>query len=291
MATGDIRIGISGWRYPPWRGNFYPEGLPQKDELAFVGEAFSAVEINGTFYSLKRPENFEKWAGEVPDDFIFAVKGSRFITHMKQLRDIEAPLGNFFAQGVLGLGRKLGPFLWQFSPRFRFDAERMEAFLAILPHNSDAASRLARKHDSRVRGRARLTAPTPVKLRHAIEIRHNSFVDPAFVRLLRKHRVALVCADTVDWPRLMDVTTDFVYCRLHGSEELYASGYSNAELDIWAGRVKAWARGSEPKDAERVIDRAEPCRAKRDVFVFFDNDRKVRAPYDAKTLIGKIAAA
>lgn len=287
MATGDIRIGVSGWRYPPWRGDFYPDGLRQRDELAFIGETFPAVEINGTFYSLKRPENFEKWADEVPDDFVFAVKGSRFITHMKQLRDIEAPLGNFFAQGVLGLGKKLGPFLWQFSPRFRFDPERMEAFLALLPHDSDAASRLARKHDSRVAGRARLKAPTPMKLRHAVEIRHDSFLDPAFIRFLRKYRIGLVCADTVDWPRLMDVTADFVYCRLHGSEELYASGYGDAELDTWADRVKAWARGSEPKDAERVIDRAGPRRAKRDVFVFFDNDRKVRAPYDAKTLIAK----
>jgi uncharacterized protein YecE (DUF72 family) len=287
MASGDIRIGVSGWRYPPWRGDFYPQGLAQKNELAFIGEAFPAVEINGTFYSLKRPENFEKWADEVPGDFVFAVKGSRFITHMKQLRDIEAPLGNFFAQGVLGLGKKLGPFLWQFSPRFRFDPERMEDFLALLPHDTDAASQLARKHDARVAGRARLKAPTPMKLRHAVEIRHQSFVDPAFVRLLRRHRIALVCADTVDWPRLMDVTSDFVYCRLHGSEELYASGYGDDELDIWAARVKAWARGSEPKDAERIIDKAGPRRAKRDVFVFFDNDRKVRAPYDARALISK----
>ncbi len=282
MASGDIRIGVSGWRYPPWRGDFYPQGLAQKNELAFIGEAFPAVEINGTFYSLKRPENFEKWADEVPGDFVFAVKGSRFITHMKQLRDIEAPLGNFFAQGVLGLGKKLGPFLWQFSPRFRFNPERMEDFLALLPHDTDAASQLARKHDARVAGRARLKAPTPMKLRHAVEIRHQSFVDPAFVRLLRRHRIALVCADTVDWPRLMDVTSDFVYCRLHGSEELYASGYGDDELDIWAARVKAWARGSEPKDAERIIDKVGPRRAKRDVFVFFDNDRKVRAPYDAR---------
>lgn len=291
MATSNIRIGISGWRYPPWRGDFYPDGLPQKKELAFVGKTFSTVEINGTFYSLKRPENFEAWAGEVPDDFVFAVKGSRFITHMKRLRDIEAPLGNFFAQGVLALGPKLGPFLWQFPPNLRFDAERMAGFLALLPHDTDAASKLARKHDARVAGRARLKAPTPMKLRHAVEIRHESFVDPAFVRLLRKHRIGLVCADTVDWPRLMDVTADFVYCRLHGSEELYASGYGDAELDTWAERVKAWAQGSEPKDAERVIDRAAPRRAKRDVFVFFDNDRKVRAPYDAKSLIGKVGVS
>ena len=287
-SRGDIRIGISGWRYAPWRGDFYPDGLAQKNELAFVGETFPAVEINGTFYSLKRPETFERWAEAVPEDFVFAVKGSRFITHAKRLRDIQAPLANFFAQGVLGLGRKLGPFLWQFPPNFRYDAALMADFFALLPRDTDDASRLAGKHDSRVTGRARLKAPTAMALRHCVEIRHDSFVDPDFIRLLRKHRIALVCADTVDWPRLMDVTAGFVYCRLHGSEELYASGYGDAALDGWAARVKAWAKGAEPADAERVIDKAGPRRARRDVFVFFDNDKKVRAPYDAKALTAKV---
>lgn len=289
MAShGTVRIGISGWRYPPWRGDFYPADLAQKNELAFVGETFPAVEINGTFYSMKRPEHFDRWAAAVPDDFVFAVKGSRFITHARRLRDVKIPLANFFAQGVLGLGRKLGPFLWQFPPNFRYDRALMADFLALLPVDTDAASRLAAKHDSRVTGRARTKAPTPMPLRHCVEIRHDSFVDPDFIRLLRRHRVALVCADTVDWPRLMDVTADFVYCRLHGSEELYASGYDDAALDEWAARVTAWARGGEPDDAERVIDKGGPRRAKRDVFVFFDNDRKVRAPHDAKALLGKL---
>jgi uncharacterized protein YecE (DUF72 family) len=285
---GDIRIGISGWRYRPWRGVFYPPGLPQRRELAFCGERFRAVEINGTFYSLQRPEFFRAWAAEVPDDFVFAVKGSRFITHNKKLKDIEAPLANFFAQGLLELGTKLGPFLWQFAPRFRFDPERLERFFALLPRDTDAAARLARRHDRRVEGRAALVPRAAMRLRHAIEIRHESFVDPAFVALLREHDVALVCADTVAWPLLMDVTSDFVYCRLHGSEVLYASGYDDAALDMWADRLAAWARGREPADAVRVIDRPGPKLPRRDVYVFFDNDAKVRAPVDAQGLIARV---
>jgi uncharacterized protein YecE (DUF72 family) len=184
----------------------------------------------------------------------------------------------------------MGPFLWQFSPRFRFDSERMESFFQLLPRDTDDAARLARLHDRRVEGRTLLKPQADVVLRHAIEIRHDSFIDPKFIRQLRKHRIALVCADTVAWPRLMDVTSDFVYCRLHGSEELYASGYSDADLDRWANRVEAWARGGEPSDAERVIDRPGPKRSRRAVFVFFDNDAKVRAPFDAQGLITRVSA-
>jgi uncharacterized protein YecE (DUF72 family) len=233
---------------------------------------------------LQRPECFTRWAAEVPDDFRFAVKGSRFITHNKKLRDVEVPLANFLAQGLFNLGAKLGPLLWQFAPAFRFDAERLEEFFALLPRNTDDAARLARRHDERVSGRAVVTPKVETALRHAIEIRHPSFVDPAFVKLLRRHDIALVCADTVAWPRLMDLTSDFVYCRLHGSEVLYASGYEERALESWAERVVAWAQGGEPKDAERVIDRAAPKRARRDVYVFFDNDAKVRAPFDARGL-------
>jgi uncharacterized protein YecE (DUF72 family) len=285
---GRIHIGISGWRYRPWRGVFYPEKLPQRAELAFVARTFGAVEINGTFYSLQRPEYFAAWAAEVPDDFVFAVKGSRFITHNKKLNDIASPLANFFAQGLFNLGRKLGPFLWQFSPRFRFEPERLAAFFQLLPRDTDEARRLARRHDARVSGRAVLTPRVEMKLRHAIEIRHGSFVDPRFIRLLRKHDIGLVCADTVAWPLLMDITSDFVYCRLHGSEVLYASGYDDDALDVWAERVVAWARGAEPADAKRVIDRAGPKRTRRDVFVFFDNDAKVRAPFDAQGLQNRV---
>jgi uncharacterized protein YecE (DUF72 family) len=285
---GQVRIGISGWRYRGWRGIFYPKGLSQRLELCFVGQRFGAVEINGTFYSLQRPESFAAWAAAVPDDFLFAVKGSRFITHNKKLKDIKVPLANFLAQGLFNLGGKLGPFLWQFAPRFRFNAELIEEFLVLLPRNTDDAARLARRHDGRLSGRAVLKPKVEMKLRHALEIRHPSFLDAKFIMLLRKHDVALVCADAVEWPRLMDVTADFVYCRLHGSEQLYASGYDDDALDRWAERVVAWARGGEPKDAERVIKRAAPKRARRDVFVFFDNDAKVRAPFDAQALIARV---
>jgi uncharacterized protein YecE (DUF72 family) len=184
----------------------------------------------------------------------------------------------------------MGPFLWQFSPRFRFESERLESFFQLLPRDTDDAARLASRHDRRVEGRTLLKPQADVVLRHAIEIRHDSFIDPKFIRQLRKHGIALVCADTVAWPRLMDVTSDFVYCRLHGSEELYASGYSDVDLDRWAYRVEAWARGGEPSDAERVIDRPGPKRSRRAVFVFFDNDAKVRAPFDAQGLITRVSA-
>jgi uncharacterized protein YecE (DUF72 family) len=288
-TAGKIRIGISGWTYPPWRGVFYPERLAQKRELAHVGKTFESVEINGTFYSLQRPESFDMWAADVPDDFVFAVKGSRFITHMKRLKEAETALANFFASGVLKLGRKLGPFLWQLPPNMRFDRERIAAFMEALPKDTHAAARRARRHDERMEGRAWTRPGARRRLRHAVEVRHQSFVDPAFVRLLRSHRVALVCADSVAWPRLMDVTADFVYCRLHGSEELYASGYDAPAIDEWAGRVAAWATGGEPEKAERAVDRAGPKRRTRDVFVYFDNDAKVRAPFDAQALMKKVA--
>ena len=285
-----MRIGISGWRYAPWRGKFYPKGLRQKDELGFAARKFGAVEINGTFYSLQRPESFRRWAAETPDGFVFAVKGPRFITHMLKLSRVETPLANFFANGVLALGPKLGPILWQFPPNFHFHPEKLEAFFKLLPRDTAAALQLARHHDRRVTGRTALAIDRKRPLRHAIEIRHESFVSPKFIALLRKHRIALVCADTVDWPLLMDLTADFIYCRLHGSRELYASGYGDAALTRWAGRVAAWARGQEPEDAERASTRPAPKRMKRDVFVFFDNDRKVRAPVDAERLIEKTNA-
>jgi uncharacterized protein YecE (DUF72 family) len=285
---GQVRIGVSGWRYGPWRGVFYPEALRQKDELAFLAREFPTVEINGTFYSLQRPESFQAWREQTPDDFVFAVKGSRYLTHMLRLTEIEKPLANFFASGVLALGPKLGPILWQFPPNFRFNPDKLEAFFKALPRDTEEAARLARRHDSRVKGRAFLRPGPKRRLRHAMEIRHESFVAPDFIRLLRKYRIGLVCADTVEWPLLMDVTSDFVYCRLHGSEELYASGYDDDALERWANRVAAWAVGREHKDATRAIDKPGPKRATRDVFVYFDNDKKVRAPFDAHSLIKKV---
>jgi uncharacterized protein YecE (DUF72 family) len=288
--TGDIRIGISGWRYRGWRGVFYPEKLPQRRELEFAAEQFRSVELNGSFYSLQRPSSFRRWADATPADFVFAVKGPRFITHMLKLRNVEQPLANFFASGILELGPKLGPFLWQFAPQMRFDADRFASFFNLLPRTHGEMARMALSHHPRFVGRVTLErsrkVPARTPLRHCVEIRHESFATPEFIKLLREHNIGLVVADTVEWPLLFDVTADFVYCRLHGSEQLYTSGYEDVALDIWADRVAAWATGcrADGKCASTRLAKLQP----RDVFVYFDNDAKVRAPFDAQSLIEKV---
>lgn len=284
--AGEIRIGISGWTYAPWRGVFYPKGLTQTRELEYAAQQFRSIEINGTFYGMLRPDAFATWARQVPDDFVFALKGPRFITHLRRLRDVETPLANFIASGLLRLGPKLGPILWQLPPNFRFDAERIDAFLKLLPHNTAAAARLGRKHDNRLKAPAWLKVDAERPMRHAFEIRHESFRDRAFIDLLRQYDVALVCADSVEWPRLMDITSDFVYCRLHGSVQLYASGYDDGALDDWARRAVVWARGGDPDHAEHIDGKARP--RIRDVFVYFDNDAKVQAPTDAVGLVRRV---
>lgn len=289
-TPGKIRIGISGWRYAPWRGVFYPKGLRQKGELAYAAGKFPTIEINGTFYSLQRPELFAAWYAATPADFVFAVKGGRFITHMKKLRDIEAPLANFFASGMLRLKEKLGPILWQFPPNFPFDEAPFEAFFALLPRDTDEARRIARRHDQRVAGRSWIGRIDDYRLRHAVEIRHESFMTPRFVELLRRYGIALVFADTVEWPYFEDVTSDFLYLRLHGSEELYVSGYDDAALDHWAARVRLWAAGTAPNDA-RCVGEGTAAVKPRDVYVYFDNDAKVRAPFDALGLARRVMEA
>jgi uncharacterized protein YecE (DUF72 family) len=283
-----IRIGISGWRYKPWRGTFYPDKLAQSKELDFASRRFNTIELNGSFYSLQRPHSFEQWCDATPDDFKFSIKGARYVTHMRRLQQIETPLANFFAQGILRLGAKLGPILWQFPPNFKFDVERLEHFFALLPRSHRQAATLARRHDKRLNGRSWMKIEKDHKLRHAIEIRHDSFVCEEFVQLLRKHSVALVVADTVEWPRLMDVTADFVYCRLHGSEQLYASGYDAKAIREWAKRVAAWSVGQEVKDGKKASAKDARKRMSRDVFVYFDNDTKVRAPFDAESLHAEV---
>jgi uncharacterized protein YecE (DUF72 family) len=286
---GTILVGISGWRYEPWRGVFYPPGLARDRELAYASRALPTIEINGTFYSLQRPAFFDKWYSQAPADFVFAVKGSRFITHMLKLRDIDRPLANFFASGIFGLREKLGPFLWQFPPNFRYDPERLGAFFRLLPRDTHEALCLARRRDARMKGRCRLSIDDVRPLRHAIEIRHESFLDERFIALLRRHKVALVVADTAGkWPCREDVTADFVYVRLHGEEELYASGYTEEALDRWAARIEAWSRGGEPADSRRISAVHPPKRATRDVYCYFDNDIKVKAPFDAKRLVEKL---
>jgi uncharacterized protein YecE (DUF72 family) len=236
---------------------------------------------------MQRPDSFARWAAETPDDFVFAVKGPRFLTHMKRLKEPVAPLANFIASGVLRLGSKLGPILWQLPPNFRFDAAKLEAFFKLLPRDTQAAAVCGRRHDHRLKARAWLRSDARRRIRHAIEVRHESFRDPSFIELLRKHDIALVCADTVDWPLLMDLTSDFVYCRLHGSRELYRSGYGAAEIERWARRIRAWRDGRPMRDGTFAGPPAKP--RPRDVFVYFDNTDKLKAPRDAQALMRCLA--
>jgi uncharacterized protein YecE (DUF72 family) len=265
-----IRIGTSGWLYPPWRGVFYPAGLAHRRELAYLSRMVDSVEINGSFYSLQRPASYQNWAAQTPDDFLFAVKGGRFITHMKRLKDVATPLANFFASGLLALGPKLGPVLWQFPGSFSYEPDRLASFFELLPRSTKAAAALAEHHDSRLDGREWTVTDFDRPLRHAIEVRHPSFSDPSFVKMLREHDIALVVADTAGkFPYFEDVTADFVYVRLHGDVELYASGYSESALDMWAGKVRNWHQ-------------------RGDVYVYFDNDMKVKAPGDAISLQARL---
>ncbi|MGF6590020.1 DUF72 domain-containing protein [Pseudomonas sp. 2835] len=281
-----LHVGISGWRYVPWRGVFYPEGLRQKDELRFASRAVNSIEINGTFYALQRPERFAEWAAHTPAGFVFSVKAPRYITHVRRLREIAEPLANFYASGPLALGEKLGPTLWQFPPNMRFDPVLFEEFLAQLPRTAAQALKLAR-HSLWFVPPDDLPASQRQHLRHAVEIRHESFVTPAFVELLRRHQVALVVADTAGkWPKVEDVTADFIYLRLHGDKTLYSSGYSDAALQRWYKRILAWKRGAQPGDAHLIDPRSEPGAAeRRDVYCYFDNDIKVQAPFDARRLL------
>jgi uncharacterized protein YecE (DUF72 family) len=272
-AMSAVRVGISGWRYPGWRGDFYPRGLPQRRELEYAAERLTSVEINGSFYSLQRPESYRRWRSEVPADFEFAVKGGRFITHLKRLRDVETPLANFFASGVLELGPALGPVLWQLPERLTFDADVLDGFLGLLPRTTREAAALAARHDEKVpEDRAVTTTQQDRPVRHALEFRSPTFAVEAAYELMRKHRVACVVADTAGrWPKVLEVTSDLVYVRLHGDRELYVSGSSPRALDEWAERCRAWADDG------------------LDVYVYFDNDVKGYAPHDAVALLERLS--
>ena len=284
----EIRIGISGWSYNFWRGEFYPAGLVQKRELEYASRQMNSIEINGTFYSLQRPASYRKWHDETPDDFVFAVKGGMYLTHRRRLRDIRQPLANFFASGVLQLGRKLGPILWQLPPWLPYEPERMSEFLKLLPRTSTAASKLANEHDLKRKDWIAPDAIARTRIRYAFEPRHESFFTEDFVRLLRRHNAALVFADTAGkWPYAEDLTADLIYIRLHGSKELYASGYGADELDRWAERIKKWRAGRQPRGASLIVKDRFKAGTPRDVYVYFDNDIKVHAPFDAMSLAGR----
>jgi uncharacterized protein YecE (DUF72 family) len=285
---GTIRIGISGWRYEGWRGDFYPEGLRQKDELSYAAGQMDTIEINGSFYSLQSPDSYARWHDETPSGFRFALKGSRYITHMKRLGDAEEALARFFASGVLLLRDKLGPVLWQLPANFNFDEARLDRFFELLPSDTESAAALARsadlapskRHDKTDRNR---------RIRHVIEVRNESFFVPEFVRLLRRHNVGLVISDAPDWPLREELTAGLVYVRLHGARNLYESRYTDAELDHWAERATAWREGGDVGDAERITGRKPPPRRGRDVWIYFDNDAKVHAPRDALRLKERVA--
>jgi uncharacterized protein YecE (DUF72 family) len=272
MRTPRASIGISGYDYPGWRGRFYPPELPRRKWLAYASRLFDSIELNGTFYSLKSPDVFQRWVDETPRrGFVFAIKGSRFITHNLKLRRAEGALANFYASGILALGAKTGPFLWQLPDSYAFDAERIETFLRLLPRTSAAAEDLAKGHDARLRRGSLVKAAARVRYRHAFEVRHPSYFVPEFFALLRKHRTGYVIADTAGkWTLREEVTAPFVYVRLHGSRVLYGSQYSEDELAAWATRVRRW--------------RSEG----RDVYVYFDNDQHAYAPHDARALAGMV---
>lgn len=265
---GRAVVGISGYDYKGWAGVFYPAGLPRKRWLEHASRTFDSVELNGTFYSLKNPAVFERWVTEVPRrGFEFAIKGGRFITHNLKLRRSESALGNFFASGILALGKLTGPFLWQLPATYGFDAERVASFLARLPRNSEEGAAVACWHDERLRRGALTESVARVKYRHAMEVRHPSYFHEEFYAILREYGVGLVLADTAGkFPYAEELTSDLVYIRLHGSTQLYASGYTDAELDGWAERIQGWRATG------------------RDVYVYFDNDAKVHAPFDALRL-------
>ncbi len=269
---GSVRIGVSGWRYAHWRGRFYPRGLPQRRELEHVATCFPTVELDGSFYSLQRPTSYVAWREATPPGFTFAVKGGRFITHMKRLRGVEAPLANFFASGVLALEDRLGPVLWQLPEREQCDLRVLEDFLELLPRSTAAAARLATHHDDRLKSPAWTDVGEDRPIAHALEARHRSFEDPAALRLLREHEVALVVSEGAgQWPVLDHVTAPLVYVRLHGRTRLYASGYAPRTLDEWAGRIRTWHDDGH------------------DVVVYLDNDGDAHAPHDALGLMERLA--
>jgi uncharacterized protein YecE (DUF72 family) len=263
-SLGCIRVGVGGWTFEPWRGVFYPEGLPQKRELEYASRRLTAIEINGTYYGSQKPESFAKWRDETPSEFVFTVKGPRFATNRRVLAEAGDSIARFFASGVLELGDKLGPINWQFAATKKFDREDFSRFLELLPQ--------------RVGGR---------EIRHAVEVRHDSFRADEFVELAREREVAIVVAGQSEFPLIADVTAPFVYVRIMGASDAHAIGYAPAELDDWASRARAWASGRTPEDLPTL---APPPKAgkPRDVFMFAISGFKERNPAAAAALLERV---
>ncbi|NCN83586.1 MAG: DUF72 domain-containing protein [Sphingomonadales bacterium] len=264
MADPRIRCGIGGWTFAPWRGTFYPNGLRQADELKYAGEHLGAIEINGTYYGTQKPESFAKWRDAVPEGFKFTVKASRYCTNRKDLREAGASIEKFVGQGLVELGDKLGPLFWQFMPTKKFDATEFEGFLKMLPEKIDG-----------------------MPLRHALEVRHESFLCSEFIGLARQYNAAVVCSHSEKYPQISDQTADFSYTRLMCSREDVETGYSDSQLDAWAATAKDWMNGKSPDDMEYVSSPATLASA-RDVYMFVISGAKIRAPAAAQALMKRI---
>jgi uncharacterized protein YecE (DUF72 family) len=265
-VAGQIRVGIGGWTYEPWRANFYPPKLPHARELAYAAERVTAIEVNGTYYRLQSRDSFARWASDTPDDFMFTIKGSRFCTNRRVLADAGEAIGRFIGQGLVALGAKLGPILWQFMATKQFDREDFARFLALLPEREEG-----------------------VALRHALEVRHESFATPEFVDMAREAGAAIVFADSADYPELADPTADFIYARLQRAEAKEPAGYAPDALDRWAEVARRWAAGKFPSGL-RYVGKRGTSSARRDVFMFFINGAKERAPAGAQALIARLGA-
>ena len=263
--SGEIRIGIGGWTFEPWRGEFYPKGLPHAQELAYASQRLTSIEVNGTFYRTQTPATFRKWASEVPAGFIFAIKGPRFATNRRVLAEAGDSIKRFLDSGVTELGEHLGPLLWQFAPTKKFDAADFGAFLELLP--------------DKFGGRA---------LRHVIEVRHDSFCTPEFIALLRRFGMAVAYTDHVKYPNIADVTGDFVYARLQRGKDTVPTAYPPKELDTWSGRLELWAQGKAPVDLPCVSPTPKQKAAPRDVFAYVIHEGKIRAPAGAMELINRL---
>lgn len=281
---GRVRTGIAGWVFDEWRGGaFYPEGLTQKQELAYASKALGAIEINATFYSHQKTASFQSWAAQTPDDFVFPVKGHQGITHIKRLKDVDTLLADFFSSGVLALGKRLGPFVWQLPGNLKFDPVRIEAFLKLLPKTPDALLAMAKKHDEKT-ANPFLELSGIEQVRHAIEVRHTSFADKSFVDMMRASNIALIVSDTAEWPTY-DPTADFIYCRLQGAPG--SDHYTDGDLDKWARRIAMWAAGRPMTDGKFITD-VEKAPKPRDVFAHFVSTDKKNAPRNAIALARKI---
>lgn len=261
-TAGRVRAGIGGWTYEPWEETFYPADLPKKSQLNYASRQVTAIEINGTFYRLQKPAVFAKWRDDAPEDFVFAIKAPKYLTYRKVLSEAVPSVPRFLGSGLSELQHKLGPILWQLPPSLHFDAADIRAFLDALPRESDG-----------------------LPLRHVLEVRHKTFMDAAYVELARKHSVATVFAHTDEFPNFADVTGDFVYVRLRKALATEETGYSKPDLDAWSERAKLWSQGGAPADLPYVIKSAPPEKKPRDVFIFFINGAKERAPAAAKHLL------